>query len=77
MSIGEKIVVFLNMSAQNLSPVMSRNTIAEIKGREYPDQVNNNTFYIENRLTYLGITSSEHQITIVPIRLMMCKFVSI
>ena len=38
-SSGEKIVVFLNMSAQNLSPVMSRNTIAEIKGREFQDQV--------------------------------------
>ena len=35
----EKIVVFLNMSAQNLPPVASRNTIAEIKGRQYPDQV--------------------------------------
>ena len=37
---GEKIVVFLNMSAQNLPPVVSRNTIAEIKGSEYPKQVN-------------------------------------
>lgn len=36
---GEEIVVFLNMSAQNLPPVPSRNTIAEIKGRQYPDQV--------------------------------------
>ena len=37
--LGEKIVVFLNMSAQNLPPVVSRNTIAEIKGSEYPEQV--------------------------------------
>lgn len=36
---GENIVVFLNMSAQNLPPVISRNTIAEIKGTEYPEQV--------------------------------------
>ena len=37
---GEKIVVFLNMSAHNLPPVVSRNTIAEIKGRKHPEQVN-------------------------------------
>ena len=37
--LGENIVVFLNMSAQNLPPVISRNTIAEIKGTEYPEQV--------------------------------------
>ncbi|XP_052275920.1 carboxypeptidase Q-like isoform X2 [Dreissena polymorpha] len=35
---GEIIEVFLNMSAQNLPNVMSRNTVAEIKGSTYPDQ---------------------------------------
>lgn len=36
---GDKIVVKLNMSAQNLPFVESRNTIAEIKGSKYPEQV--------------------------------------
>jgi len=36
---GEKIQVFLNMSAQNLPSVISRNTVAEIKGSTYPDEV--------------------------------------
>ena len=39
--LGDKIVVKLNMSAQNLPFVESRNTIAEIKGSKYPEQVCN------------------------------------
>ena len=37
--LGDKIVVKLNMCAQNLPFVESRNTIAEIKGSKYPEQV--------------------------------------
>lgn len=36
---GERIEVFLNMSAQNLPTTLSRNTVAEIKGSMYPEQV--------------------------------------
>ena len=36
---GETIVVFLNMSAETLPDVVSRNTVAEIKGYEFPEQV--------------------------------------
>ncbi|XP_045181827.2 carboxypeptidase Q-like isoform X2 [Mercenaria mercenaria] len=36
---GEKIEVFLNMSAQNLPTTISRNTVAEIKGSTHPEQV--------------------------------------
>lgn len=36
---GTKIIVNLKMEAQNLSPVISRNTVAEIKGSVYPEQV--------------------------------------
>ena len=36
---GEKIVIKLTMEAQNLPPVQSRNTVAEIKGSKYPEQV--------------------------------------
>lgn len=36
---GERIQVFLNMSAQNLPSTISRNTVAEIKGSMYPEQV--------------------------------------
>ncbi|XP_071097639.1 carboxypeptidase Q-like [Haliotis cracherodii] len=36
---GEKIVVNLKMEAKNLPPVKSRNTVAEIKGSTYPEQV--------------------------------------
>jgi len=36
---GEQIEVFLNMSAQNLPNVISRNTVDEIKGSQYPDEV--------------------------------------
>lgn len=36
---GERIQVFLNMSAQNLPSTISRNTVAEIKGSTYPEQV--------------------------------------
>ncbi|XP_060604455.1 carboxypeptidase Q-like [Ruditapes philippinarum] len=36
---GEKIEVFLNMSAYNYPPTRSRNTVAEIKGSTYPEQV--------------------------------------
>lgn len=36
---GTKIVVNLKMEAQNLPPVVSRNTVAEIEGSVYPEQV--------------------------------------
>lgn len=36
---GVKIRVTLKMEAKNLPPVMSRNTVAEIKGSKYPEQV--------------------------------------
>lgn len=36
---GETIVVKLIMGAQNLPSVQSRNTVAEIKGSKYPEQV--------------------------------------
>ncbi|KAK3595922.1 hypothetical protein CHS0354_032429 [Potamilus streckersoni] len=36
---GERIVIFLNMSAQNYPMVESRNTVAEIIGSKYPEQV--------------------------------------
>ncbi|XP_022332112.1 carboxypeptidase Q-like [Crassostrea virginica] len=36
---GNKIRVTLKMQAKNLPPSMSRNTVAEIKGSKYPDQV--------------------------------------
>ena len=36
---GTKIIVNLKMEAQNLPPVISRNTVAEIKGSVYSEQV--------------------------------------
>lgn len=36
---GEKITIKLTMGAQNLPPVQSRNTVAEIRGSRYPEQV--------------------------------------
>ena len=36
---GDKVVVQLRMSAQTLSDTPSRNTIVEIKGSKYPDEV--------------------------------------
>ncbi|XP_013390053.1 carboxypeptidase Q-like [Lingula anatina] len=36
---GTKIVVHLQMDAKNLTPVKSRNTVAEIVGSKYPEQV--------------------------------------
>ena len=36
---GTKIIVNLKMEAQNLPPVISRNTVTEIKGSVYPEQV--------------------------------------
>jgi carboxypeptidase Q len=36
---GETIVVNVTMGAQNLAPVKSRNTVAEITGSKYPEQV--------------------------------------
>ncbi|KAL5008385.1 hypothetical protein ScPMuIL_013966 [Solemya velum] len=36
---GEKIVIHLKMSAKNLPPAKSRNTVAEIVGSKYPEQV--------------------------------------
>ena len=37
--VGQKIVVTLKMQAKNYPPVKSRNTVAEIKGSKYPEQV--------------------------------------
>ncbi|KAJ8307989.1 hypothetical protein KUTeg_012863 [Tegillarca granosa] len=36
---GEKIVILLKMEAKNLPDVESRNTVAEIVGHQYPEQV--------------------------------------
>ncbi|XP_020601912.1 carboxypeptidase Q-like, partial [Orbicella faveolata] len=36
---GTKIVINLKMAAKKLPPVVSRNTVAEIKGSVYPEQV--------------------------------------
>ena len=36
---GEDILIYLSMEARNLSPVMSRNTIADITGSQHPDKV--------------------------------------
>ena len=36
---GTKIVVNLKMAAKTLPPAVSRNTVAEIKGSVYPEQV--------------------------------------
>ncbi|XP_072031524.1 carboxypeptidase Q-like [Amphiura filiformis] len=36
---GTKIVIHLKMDSQNLPPVTSRNTVAEVIGSEYPEQV--------------------------------------
>ena len=36
---GTKIVINLKMAAKNLPPAVSRNTVAEIKGSVYPEQV--------------------------------------
>jgi len=36
---GTKIVINLKMDAKNLPPAVSRNTVAEIKGSVYPEQV--------------------------------------
>ncbi|KAK7116317.1 carboxypeptidase Q-like [Littorina saxatilis] len=36
---GEKIVIKLTMGAKNLPPAQSRNTVAEIIGHKYPEQV--------------------------------------
>ena len=36
---GTKIVINLKMEAKMLSPAVSRNTVAEVKGSVYPEQV--------------------------------------
>ena len=36
---GTKIVVNLKMEAKTLPPAISRNTVAEVKGSVYPEQV--------------------------------------
>ncbi|KAK3699086.1 hypothetical protein QZH41_000609 [Actinostola sp. cb2023] len=36
---GTKVVITLKMEAKNLPPAMSRNTVAEIVGSKYPEQV--------------------------------------
>ena len=36
---GTKIVIKLKMAAKTLLPVISRNTVAEVKGSVYPEQV--------------------------------------
>ena len=36
---GTKVVINLKMAAKNFPPAVSRNTIAEIKGSVYPEQV--------------------------------------
>lgn len=48
---GVKIRVTLKMEAKNLPPVMSRNTVAEIKGSKYPEQV----LVIEKSRKYLYV----------------------
>ena len=36
---GTKIVINLKMEAKTLPPALSRNTVAEVKGSVYPEQV--------------------------------------
>ena len=36
---GTKIMINLKMAAKTLPPVVSRNTVAEVKGSMYPEQV--------------------------------------
>ena len=38
---GEEIEIYLKMGAENLPPVISRNTIAEIQGSQLPEKVAN------------------------------------
>ena len=55
---GETIVVFLNMSAETLPNVVSRNTVAEIKGYEFPEQVAWINLMICYKLTWENFTYS-------------------
>lgn len=43
---GEKIVIHLYMEAKNLPRATSRNTVAEIVGTTYPNQVSSNTINV-------------------------------
>ena len=47
-ALGTKIVVNLKMDAQTLPPAVSRNTVAEIKGSLYPEQVP--VFFLHRKL---------------------------
>ena len=42
---GTKIVINLKMEAKMLPPAVSRNTVAEVKGSVYPEQVFLNHFF--------------------------------
>ena len=45
---GTKIVVNLKMEAKTLPPAVSRNTVAEVKGSVYPEQVFD--FFLDKKL---------------------------
>ena len=55
---GTKIVINLKMAAKTLPPVVSRNTVAEIKGSVYPEQVS--AFLFKSSKLMLYFVSSEN-----------------
>ena len=52
---GTKIVVNLIMEAQTLPPAVSRNTVAEIRGSVYPEQVSCVSLYCIGHTLYLTL----------------------
>ena len=55
---GTKIVINLKMAAKTLPPLVSRNTVAEIKGSVYPEQVS--AFLFKSSKLMLYFVSSEN-----------------
>ena len=53
---GTKIVINLKIAAKNLPPAVSRNTVAEIKGSVYPEQVCAfASFFLLTEVTYVAL----------------------
>lgn len=52
---GDKIVIHLYMEAQNLPGATSRNTVAEIVGSKYPDQVSLKRVFLGLDFSHLEI----------------------